>query len=202
VVQPPQPAPVATFDPFIVRLPVAAIVRVAPGLTSMFLATAAVPPKMVGWLVVFGIFTSPFVASGTHAGNQLQAVFQSVLIRPVQVIFTLPGDETKGVHGLYVTTTLLLGELTQVFVPVHLAKNVLFAEIVGVLFGKATVGLDESYHVIVDGELQPVAVKVVVPETVKFDGVAVGLVGAGVELITTAVVAVAVHPLAFVTLNV
>ncbi len=89
------------------------------------------------------------------------------------------------------------------FVPVHLAKNVLFAEIVGVLLGNATVGFDESYQVIVDGELQPVAVKVVVPETVKFDGVAVGLVGAGVEFtVTLPETLFDRQPLAFLTIKI
>jgi hypothetical protein len=116
---------------------------------------------------------------------------------------TLPGDVLKGVHGLYVTVTVGLELLTQVFVPVHLAKNVLVAVMAGVLLGKATEGFEESYQEMVEGELQPVAVSVTVfPETVILDGVAVGEVGAGVELITTAVVAVAVHPPALVTLNV
>lgn len=97
----------------------------------------------------------------------------------------------------------MLGELIQVFVPVHLAKNVLFAEIEGVLFGKATELLAVSYQVIVDGELQPVAVNVVVPATTKFEGVAVGLVGAGVELtVTFPVILLEVHPLAFLTVKI
>ena len=73
--------------------------------------------------------------------------------------------------------------LTQVFVPVHRAKKVLVAVILGVLLGKATVLFAKSYQVSVEGELQPLAVRVVVfPEMVILDGVAVGLVGAGVEL--------------------
>ena len=84
--------------------------------------------------------------------------------------------------------TFVLGSLTQVFVPVHLAKNVLFDEIVGVLFGKATKGLAESYHEIVFGESQPEAVRVVeLPETEMVDGKATGLVGAGVEFTVTTV---------------
>ena len=63
----------------------------------------------------------------------------------------------------------------------------------GVLFGKATVGFAESYQLIVEGELQPVAVSVVVlPETVMVEGVAIGLVGVGVELTVMVPVAVIV----------
>ena len=77
---------------------------------------------------------------------------------------------------------MALASLTQVFAPVHLAKNVFVAVIAGVLLGKATVLFDKSYQVIVPA--QPLAVSIVVfPETVMTDGVAVGLVGAGVELI-------------------
>ena len=76
---------------------------------------------------------------------------------------------------------MALGSLTQVFVPVHRAKNVFVAVMAGVLFANATVGFAESYQLIVEGELQPVAVSVVVfPETVMTDGVAVGAVGEAV----------------------
>jgi hypothetical protein len=148
--------------------------------------------------------TSELVASGTQAGLQLQALFQSVLTNPVQVILTLPGPgDATGVQGLYVTTTFVLLSLTQVFVPVHRAKKVFVAVIAGVLLGKATVLFDKSYQVIVEGELQPVAVSVVVlPETEIVEGVAVGLFGDEVELITTSVVAEAVQPFKFVTVNI
>ena len=46
------------------------------------------------------IITSALVASGTQAGFQLQALFQSVLTSPVQAISTLPGDALKGTQGL------------------------------------------------------------------------------------------------------
>ena len=75
----------------------------------------------------------------------------------------------------------------------HLAKNVLLAVMAGVLFGKATVGFEESYQEIVEGELHPVAVRVVVfPDTVMLDGVAIGLVGAAVELTVIVPVAITV----------
>ena len=78
--------------------------------------------EIKGLFAVFGIITFPLLKFGTQAGFQLQAVFQSVLNKPVQVMFTLPGDETNGVQGLYVTLTFVLGSLVQVFVLVHLAK--------------------------------------------------------------------------------
>ena len=99
----------------------------------------------------------------------------------------------------------MLASLTQVFVPVHLAKNDLLAVITGVLLGKATVGFDESYHEMVVGELHPVAVRVVIfPETIIVDGVAIGLIGADGLALTVTLPIVAgdeTQPLVFLTVN-
>ncbi len=178
-------------------------VRLAPVPLIRILFTEVVPELIIGSLATAGIITLLFVISGTQAGFQLQALFQSVSNNPVQVIFTLPGDVNSGVHGLYVTVTLGLGRLVQLNVPpVHLAKKVFVAVITGVLSGKATVLLAVSYQVIVNGESQPLAVSVVVvPEIVTDEGVAVGLVGAAIVAILTSVVADAVHPLEFVTVK-
>ena len=67
---------------------------------TSILFTSGTVPVITGLLVVFGIIAFKLLTSGTQAGLQLQAVFQSVLNNPVQVIFTLPGDSLKGVHGL------------------------------------------------------------------------------------------------------
>ena len=64
------------------------------------LFTSGTMPVMTGLLVVFGIIAFVLLTSGTQAGFQLQAVFQSVLTSPVQAILTFPGDAPKGVHGL------------------------------------------------------------------------------------------------------
>ena len=60
----------------------------------------------------------------------------------------------------------------------HLAKNVLFDDMLGVLLGSATVLFAVSYQVMLDGESQPLAVSVVMPETTMVEGMAIGLVGA------------------------
>ena len=74
----------------------------------------------------------------------------------------------------------------------HRAKNVL-VDVMAWVLEIATVGFAKSYQVSVEGELQPVAVsEVVLPETVMVEGVAIGLVGAGVELTVMVPVAVIV----------
>ena len=104
----------------IFNVPPLPTVKRALKFTSILFNSGTVPVT-IGLLVVFGIIALVLLTSGTQAGFQLQAVFQSVLTSPVQVILILPGDEAKGVHSVTVTETFGLESLTQVFAPVHFA---------------------------------------------------------------------------------
>ena len=80
-----------------VKLPLAAMVRVAPLCTSTDLATAAVLAEMMGRVLTLAMMTS-FVAVGTLAGVQLQGVAQSVLSEPFQV--SMPVGVGVGVQAV------------------------------------------------------------------------------------------------------
>ena len=114
----------------------------------------------------------------------------------------LPSKDINSTGSTTDTITFELGTLTQLFAPVHLAKNVLLDVIVGVLLGNATVGLAASYQISVPE--QPLAVRVVVLPDETDEGVAVGAVGADVVLTVTLpiVAGFEVQTLAFWTVNV
>ena len=82
------------LDPLMVRLALLTMVSVAPSCTSTELATAAVPAPIRGVLLAVGMTTS-VVAVGTPAGFQLAAVFQSVLVVPVQVVWASVGKASR-----------------------------------------------------------------------------------------------------------
>ena len=72
------------------------------------LFTSETVPLMMGLLVVLEIMALALVRSGTHAGDQLQALFQLVLCEPVHVISTLPGDKVNAQFITWFKVALVL----------------------------------------------------------------------------------------------
>jgi len=76
-------------------LVVAVMAKEAPALIVRFLHTGVIVPLTTGWFAAADGMITSSVGDGTPDGDQLVAVFQAVLVAPVQVFWAKTADPDK-----------------------------------------------------------------------------------------------------------